>query len=111
MHVFIFSIIVNNVHIYLITKTATTFQDKDFFFRYFIHYPFMKIWSKLALLISGVGHLPYLIEILKLYLFISLQALKCVVLYLILAPYDNEQSDLLHRIGQEKNLNEIPKYK
>lgn len=38
-------------------------------------------------------------------------ALKCVVLYLILAPYDNEQADLLHRIGQEKNLNEIPKYK
>ncbi|GAB1600228.1 26S proteasome non-ATPase regulatory subunit 12-like [Argonauta hians] len=38
-------------------------------------------------------------------------ALKCVILYLILAPYDNEQADLLHRIGTEKNLNEIPKYK
>lgn len=52
---------------------------------------------------ANVRHLPDL--------FVSLQALKCVILYLILAPYDNEQSDLLHRIGQEKNLNEIPKYK
>lgn len=39
------------------------------------------------------------------------EALKCVVLYLILAPFDNEQSDLVHRVKEEKNLEEIPKYK
>ncbi|CAG0893715.1 unnamed protein product [Cyprideis torosa] len=31
-------------------------------------------------------------------------ALKQVVLYLLLAPHDNEQHDLLHRIKNEKNL-------
>ena len=40
-----------------------------------------------------------------------LQALKSVVLYVILAPYDNEQSDLVHRINTDKKLEEIPKYK
>ncbi|XP_019613775.1 PREDICTED: 26S proteasome non-ATPase regulatory subunit 12-like [Branchiostoma belcheri] len=39
------------------------------------------------------------------------QALKCVVLNLVLSPYDNEQSDLLHRVYEDKNLEEIPKYK
>ncbi|XP_041959053.1 26S proteasome non-ATPase regulatory subunit 12 [Alosa pseudoharengus] len=39
------------------------------------------------------------------------QALKSVVLYVILAPYDNEQSDLVHRINTDKKLEEIPKYK
>lgn len=39
------------------------------------------------------------------------QALKSVVLYVILAPYDNEQSDLVHRISEDKKLEEIPKYK
>uniref|UniRef100_A0AAZ3R4I1 26S proteasome non-ATPase regulatory subunit 12 n=1 Tax=Oncorhynchus tshawytscha TaxID=74940 RepID=A0AAZ3R4I1_ONCTS len=39
------------------------------------------------------------------------QALKSVVLYVILAPYDNEQSDLVHRINEDKKLEEIPKYK
>lgn len=39
------------------------------------------------------------------------QTLKNVVLYAILAPYDNEQSDLIHRISQEKHLDEIPDYK
>ncbi|ESP03883.1 hypothetical protein LOTGIDRAFT_212047 [Lottia gigantea] len=38
------------------------------------------------------------------------EALKCVVLYLILSPYDNEQSDLMHRIKEDKNLEEISKY-
>uniref|UniRef100_A0A673KV71 PSMD12/CSN4-like N-terminal domain-containing protein n=1 Tax=Sinocyclocheilus rhinocerous TaxID=307959 RepID=A0A673KV71_9TELE len=38
------------------------------------------------------------------------QALKSVVLYVILAPYDNEQSDLVHRISIDKKLEEIPKY-
>ena len=37
--------------------------------------------------------------------------LKHVVLYIILAPYDNEQSDLLHRIKDDKTLEEIPMYK
>ena len=39
------------------------------------------------------------------------EALKNVVLYLILAPYDNEQSDLTHRINGEKQLEQIPIYK
>lgn len=39
------------------------------------------------------------------------QILKCVVLYVILAPYDNEQSDLVHRVKDEKNLEDVPKYK
>ncbi|TNN54189.1 26S proteasome non-ATPase regulatory subunit 12 [Liparis tanakae] len=39
------------------------------------------------------------------------QALKSVVLYVILSPYDNEQSDLVHRISEDKKLEEIPKYK
>ncbi|XP_020367063.1 26S proteasome non-ATPase regulatory subunit 12 [Rhincodon typus] len=39
------------------------------------------------------------------------QALKSVVLYAILAPYDNEQSDLVHRISLDKRLEEIPKYR
>ncbi|KAL1498158.1 hypothetical protein ABEB36_009002 [Hypothenemus hampei] len=36
---------------------------------------------------------------------------KAVVLYLILAPYDNEQSDLTHRVLADKILEEIPLYK
>uniref|UniRef100_A0A8C6FXS7 26S proteasome non-ATPase regulatory subunit 12 n=1 Tax=Moschus moschiferus TaxID=68415 RepID=A0A8C6FXS7_MOSMO len=39
------------------------------------------------------------------------EALKSVVLYVILAPFDNEQSDLVHRISGDKKLEEIPKYK
>ncbi|MED6282079.1 26S proteasome non-ATPase regulatory subunit 12 [Characodon lateralis] len=39
------------------------------------------------------------------------QALKSVVLYVILSPYDNEQSDLVHRISADKKLEEISKYK
>uniref|UniRef100_F6YHS8 26S proteasome non-ATPase regulatory subunit 12 n=2 Tax=Ciona intestinalis TaxID=7719 RepID=F6YHS8_CIOIN len=39
------------------------------------------------------------------------QALKSVVLYVILAPHDNEQSDMLERVRTEKKLEEIPKYK
>nr|XP_038941564.1 26S proteasome non-ATPase regulatory subunit 12 isoform X1 [Rattus norvegicus] len=39
------------------------------------------------------------------------EALKSVVLYVILAPFDNEQSDLVHRISSDKKLEEIPKYK
>jgi 26S proteasome regulatory subunit N5 len=39
------------------------------------------------------------------------QALKHVLLYLVLAPYGNEQSDFLHRLFLDKNLEEVPKYK
>lgn len=37
--------------------------------------------------------------------------LKHVVLYIILSPYDNEQSDLIQRIKLDKTLEEIPLYK
>lgn len=39
------------------------------------------------------------------------QTLKNVVLYAVLAPYDNEQSDLIHRLSLEKTLDEIPQFK
>ena len=39
------------------------------------------------------------------------QALKHVLFYLVLAPYGNEQSDFLHRLFLDKNLEEVPKYK
>lgn len=39
------------------------------------------------------------------------QTLKNVVLYAILAPYDNEQSDLINRVAGEKYLDEITEYK
>lgn len=38
-------------------------------------------------------------------------ALKKVVMYLVLSPYDNEQSDLIHRVKEDKTLDEMPKYK
>lgn len=39
------------------------------------------------------------------------EALKNVVIYDVLSPYDNEQSDLLHRILEGKSLEEVPEYK
>lgn len=39
------------------------------------------------------------------------QVLQNVVLYLVLAPYDNEQADLTHRVLEDKLLEEIPVYK
>ncbi|XP_064616223.1 26S proteasome non-ATPase regulatory subunit 12-like [Liolophura sinensis] len=39
------------------------------------------------------------------------EALRCVIVYLTLAPYDNEQSDLIHRVKDEKNTEELPKYR
>lgn len=39
------------------------------------------------------------------------QVLRNAVLFLILAPYDNEQSDLIHRVSEEKTLDEIPLYR
>jgi len=41
----------------------------------------------------------------------NIQTMKNVVLYVCLAKYDNEQSDLIHRVETEKLLEEIPKYK
>ena len=40
----------------------------------------------------------------------SVQALRNVVLFVLLAPYDNEQSDLVHRVAAERNMDEIPLY-
>ncbi|KAI8068249.1 PCI domain-containing protein [Gongronella butleri] len=37
-------------------------------------------------------------------------ALERTVLFVILAPYDNEQSDLLHRIYQDPKLSDLPLY-
>ncbi|MCL4136391.1 UNVERIFIED_CONTAM: hypothetical protein GTU68_041162, partial [Idotea baltica] len=36
------------------------------------------------------------------------KTLKHVVLYVVLAPFDNEQSDLLHRVKEDKSLADIP---
>lgn len=38
------------------------------------------------------------------------EVMKNIVLYIVLSPFDNEQSDLIHRIAQEKYLEEIPSY-
>jgi hypothetical protein len=37
--------------------------------------------------------------------------MRNVALYIILSPFDNEQSDLIQRILKEKTLEEIPVYK
>lgn len=39
------------------------------------------------------------------------QALKKVVIYCILSPYGEEQSDLIHRISKDRKLEKIPTYK
>jgi len=41
----------------------------------------------------------------------KLQTLKNVALFIVLSPYDSEQSNQIHLILKEKSLNEIPKYK
>jgi len=41
----------------------------------------------------------------------KLETLKYMSLYVILSPFDNEQSDLINRILQEKALNKVPTYK
>lgn len=38
-------------------------------------------------------------------------ALQKIVLYVVLAPHDNTQSDLIHHIYEDKNLEELPKYR
>lgn len=39
------------------------------------------------------------------------EMLKHAVVYVVLARFDNEQSDLIHRLKEEKLLSEIPHYK
>jgi 26S proteasome regulatory subunit N5 len=38
------------------------------------------------------------------------KALEQVVIYLVLAPYDNEQSDMVARVAKETKLADVPKY-
>lgn len=38
------------------------------------------------------------------------EALKNVVIYLLLSPYDNEQQQILHSLSSDKNLISLPKY-
>eukprot|EP00128_Syssomonas_multiformis_P004855 Colp12_sorted_trinity150504_noHs@35410 len=71
------------------------------------------------LMISCAEHEGTTLEICKLYRSIfdtpSIQedpekwkkALTNVVIYLILSPFDNEQSDLVHRVAQEKKLKQL----
>ena len=37
--------------------------------------------------------------------------LKAVVLFIILAPYDNEQSDFMNRVAEHKLIDETPAFK
>ncbi|XP_006813482.1 26S proteasome non-ATPase regulatory subunit 12-like [Saccoglossus kowalevskii] len=39
------------------------------------------------------------------------EAFKSLLLFLLLSPYDNEQSDLMHRISEDKNLDDILVYR
>jgi hypothetical protein len=39
------------------------------------------------------------------------QILRYIVMFIVLAPYDREQSDLISRIALDKNLEKLPLYK
>ena len=39
------------------------------------------------------------------------EVLKNIILFIVLSPYDNEQSDLLHRIYSDPNLSKLPLYR
>ena len=39
------------------------------------------------------------------------EVLKCVVIFLILSPHDNEQSDFINRVATHKMLEELPTFK
>merc|ERR1719209_646935 len=41
----------------------------------------------------------------------KIQTMKNVIMYVCLSKYSSEQSDLIHRVKQEKGLDEIPLYK
>lgn len=38
------------------------------------------------------------------------EAMKNIVIYLLLSPYGSDQQDLLHRLSEDKNLQQLPKY-
>lgn len=40
-----------------------------------------------------------------------MQALKLLALYLVLSPYNNEQSDFINRVYLDKNLEEVPVFR
>jgi len=37
--------------------------------------------------------------------------LQMIVIFVVLSPYDSEQYDLINRVYQDKNLNQLPKYR
>ena len=39
------------------------------------------------------------------------EALKCMIVYVLLSQHDNEQSDLIHRIHLLRELELVPEYK
>jgi 26S proteasome regulatory subunit N5 len=39
------------------------------------------------------------------------EALKNIVIYLLLSPYDNEQQNFVNLLSEDKNLQQLPKYK
>jgi|EP01043_Picozoa_sp_COSAG02_P011634 26S proteasome regulatory subunit N5 len=39
------------------------------------------------------------------------EVMKCVVIFLILSPHNNEQSDFIHRIAGHKQLDDLPAFK
>lgn len=41
----------------------------------------------------------------------QLEVLKCLVLYLLLSPHDNEKWELLHRINEMRELEQLPEHK
>jgi 26S proteasome regulatory subunit N5 len=44
------------------------------------------------------------------FFFVIFKALKNVVIYLLLSPFNNEQHDALLRLYEDKNLREMPEY-
>jgi 26S proteasome regulatory subunit N5 len=38
------------------------------------------------------------------------EALKNIVIYLLLSPHDNEQQNMIHILYEDKNLQLLPKY-
>lgn len=57
--------------------------------------------------IKSIGFPELIYRILYIYFF---QILKCIVLYVLLSPHNNEQWDLLHRIHEGRQLELIPEY-
>lgn len=39
------------------------------------------------------------------------EALKSAVIYLVLSPHSNQQSDMLHRVYRDEKLSEVPVFK